>query len=127
MDMYTFERLLDYELAQSMRYRRYVSLVMFCLKNIRKEFLELIRNNFRQSDEVLFCKEHFVVMMGTTSKSEAIKAVDRYNGDLEGCLSMCCSISSFPDDGKNSKDLLNVLHERMNKAMQLEASALVAN
>jgi len=127
MDMYIFERLLDYELAQSMRHCRYVSLVMFCLKNIRKELLELVRNAFRQSDEVFISKDHFVVMMGTTSKSEAIKAVTRYNGDLEGCLSMCCSISSFPDDGKNSRDLLNVLHQRMDKAMQLEPSALIAH
>ncbi len=124
-DMYLFERLLDYELSQSLRHRRYLSLVMLSLKDSRQEVLELLINGLRRSDEVFFHEGRFVVMMGKTSKSEAIRAVHRYSVELEGCLDMRCSVSSFPEDGKTPRELLGVLQNRLAKAMQLETNELI--
>ena len=125
-ETYTFERLLDYELSQSVRHRRYMSVVMFCLKDSCRELTELLREDVRQSDEMFFYKDHFVVLMGTTSKSEAIEAVNRYGVDLDGYLDMRCSISSFPDDGKTSSELLNILKQRLKKAMTLDHGSFVS-
>jgi hypothetical protein len=124
--MNTFERLLDYELSQSVRHRRYMSVAMFCLKDSCQELAELLREDVRQSDEVFLHEDHFLVLMGTTSKTEAIKAVNRYGVDLDGFLDMRCSISSFPDDGKTSFELLQILKQRLKMAMALEQGALVA-
>lgn len=124
--MYTFERLLDYELSQSVRHRRYLSVAMFSFGERRQGLMEMLREDVRQSDEVFLHKEHFIVLMGTTSKAEAINAVNRYGIDLDGCFDMRCSISSFPDDGKTSLELLNTLEQRLKMAMALEHGALVA-
>ena len=126
-DLYTFERLLDYELNQSVRHRRYLSIVMFRIKDACKDLMDLLLQDVRQSDELFCYKDHFVILMGTTSKPDAITAVNRYGTDLEVCPDMCCSISSFPDDGKTSRELLSVLQQRLKKAMQLEPRALVAH
>jgi hypothetical protein len=126
-DLYTFERLLDYELNQSMRHRRYMSVVLFSLKNVRQELVLLLQNDVRKSDEVFFYKDHFVVLMGKTSKSQAICAVNRYGAGLEVCLDMRCSICSFPEDGTSARELLNVLHQRLKKALELESGSLIAH
>ncbi len=101
-------------------------MAMFFLNGTHQEIIELIRQDVRQSDEMFCYKNHFVVLMGTTSKSEAIKAANRYGNDLEGCLDMRCSISSFPEDGRTSRELLSVLQQRLKEAMQLEPFGMVA-
>ncbi len=124
--MDSFKHLLDYELNQSVRHCRYMSVVMFCLKDASQEVVELLREDFRQSDAVSFYRDNVIVLMGKTSKANAIKAVTRCGLDLEGFLDMRCSISSFPDDGKTSGELLNILSRRLKRAMALDHGALVA-
>lgn len=124
--MHAFERLLDYELSQSVRHCRYMTVAMFYLKDDCLDLAELLREDVRQSDEVFLYKDRFVVLMGTTSKEEAINAVNRYNADLDGYLDIRCSISSFPDDGKTSLELLNILKQRLKTAMTLDNGVLVA-
>ena len=124
--MNILERLLDYELSQSMRHRRYLSLVILFFEDCHEQMDVLLRPGLRRSDAVYFSGDMAVVLMGATPKSEAIKAVNRYGNEFDGRLNIRCSVSSFPDDGKTAGELFNISRRRMKKAMQLEYGAIVA-
>jgi hypothetical protein len=83
-----FECLLDYELRQCVRHRRYLSVVMLSLKNGRQELSNMIRSRMRQSDVISLVRDITVVMMGGTDKPDAVNAVSRYGSDFNGTLDM---------------------------------------
>ena len=118
--------LLDYELKQSTRHRRYLSLVMLSFEDGNRKFVDLLRSGLRQSDAMSLSENVVVVLMGATAKSEAIRAVSRYGDEFEGRLNVRCSVSSFPDDGKTPEELLTVLQRRLKKAAGLSRGAVVA-
>jgi len=125
-DKENFKFLLDYELRQCVRHRRYMSLVMMSLKNGHQKMIKVIRSRMRQSDVVSFFEGFTLVLMADADKLEAVSAAARYGNDFDGCLDIRCSVSTFPDDGKTWNELSDVSQRRMKKAMKLNRGAVVA-
>lgn len=117
---------LTYEVKQSMRHRRYLSLAMLHLNGTGPKLGSLLRRGVRESDWTFFSHDTAVVLMGQTHKTDAIKAVNRYRNDFGDRFDIRASVSTFPDDGRCSKDLINVLEQRLKKAMELGFDAMVA-
>ena len=85
-DMNNLDWLLAYELNQSIRHRRYLSLIMLSLTEGSQKLAGLLRHGVRQSDSMFFSDKVAVVLMGETSKPEAVRAVNRYCDEFNGRL-----------------------------------------
>ena len=72
------DMLLTYELSQSMRHRRYLSVAMLSLVNGSRELVDMLQSDVRRSDSMFVSDKVAIVLMGETNKSGAIKAVNRY-------------------------------------------------
>ena len=120
------ELLLAYELSQSTRHLRYLSLVMLRLNEAGPKLASLLRGGMRESDSTFFAGNVALVVMGETHKADAIKAVNRYRDEFCNRFDVRASVSSFPDDGKGPEELMNVLERRLEDAMALGCGAMVA-
>jgi len=119
------ELVLDYEVSQSRRHLRYLSLVMLRLNEAGPELASLLRGGMRESDSTFFTDNVALVVMGDTHATDAIKAVNRYRDEFCDRFDVRSSVSSFPDDGKGPEELMNVLERRLKCAMELERGAVV--
>ena len=117
--------LLTYELNQSVRHRRYLSLAMVCLNETGPKLASLLQRGMRESDSKFFSDNVAIVVMGETTKTEAVTAVNRYRDECCERFDIRSSVSSFPDDGKGSEELMNVLQRRLKNAMALDHGAIV--
>jgi len=107
VDGHDLEWLLDYELSQSTRHRRFVSLVMLSANGSTARIEPLINGALRDSD-VLFTLDHAVaVLMGETERKDAALAVDRYKEAIGEVLEVQCGVASFPEDAKATTELIN--------------------
>ncbi len=118
--------LLTYELNQSMRHRRYLSVAMVYLNETGPKLASLLQRSMRESDSKFFSDNVAIVVMGETTKTEAVTAVNRYRDEFCERFDMRSSVSSFPDDGKGTEELLRVLQGRLKTAMELGCGAIVA-
>ena len=104
---YDLEWLLDYELTQSARHRRFVSLVMLSANGSTGKIEPMLNGALRDSD-VLFSLDHAVaVLMGETERAGAINAIKRYREAIGESLDVQYAVASFPDDGKATTELLD--------------------
>ena len=117
--------LLAYEVSQSRRHLRYLSLVMLRLNEAGPKLASLLRGGVRESDSVFFSDNVGVMLMGQTHKTDAIKAMKRFRDEFCDCFDVRSAVSSFPDDGKGPKELVNVLQRRLKNAMELDHGAIV--
>jgi hypothetical protein len=124
--MENLDLLLTHELNQSMRHRRYFSLAMVCLNETGPKLASLLQRGMRESDSKFFSDDVAIVVMGETTKTGAVTAVNRYRDEFCERFDVRSSISSFPDDGKAPEELMNVLERRLKSAMELDRGAVVA-
>ena len=75
---YDLEWLLDYELTQSTRHRRFVSLVMLSSNGSTDKIETMVNGAFRDID-VLSSLDHAIAfLMGETERTGALVAIERY-------------------------------------------------
>ena len=118
--------LLDYELTQSIRHRRYLSLVMLSSKEEGSEKPHMILNKMvRSTDPVFAVNGTLAVLMGDTNSAGALKAVERYRGEINRSVDVRYSIASFPDDAKETEELMHTAYSRLETAKGLEADTIV--
>ncbi len=101
------EWLLDYELTQSTRHRRFVSLMMLSANGSTSKIEPMLNGALRDSD-VLFSLDHAVaVLMGETERAGALNAIKRYRKTIGGSLDVQYAVASFPDDSKATTELID--------------------
>ena len=110
------EWLLDYELKQSIRHRRFVSLVMLSANGNSKNLNKILKDIGRDTDPVFLLTDAIAVLMGETDTVGALRAVERYREMSEGAMDVQYSVASFPDDGRSPDDLIHKAHRRLELA-----------
>lgn len=114
------EWLLDYELTQSTRHRRFVSLVMLSANGSTSKLETMLNGALRDSD-VLFSLDHAIaVLMGETERTGALEAIKRYQQAIGEVIDVQYAVASFPDDGKATTELINVAYDQLDRATQEE-------
>jgi hypothetical protein len=98
---------------------------MLRLNEAGPKLASLLRGSVRESDSAFFSDNVGVMLMGQTHKTDAIKAVKRYRDEFCDRYDVRSAISSFPDDGKGTEELMNVLQRRLKNAMELDNGAIV--
>ncbi len=124
-NMENLDSILSYEVGQSRRHLRYFSLVMLRLNEAGPKLASLLREGMRESDSTFFSENDALVVMGETHKTDAIKAVNRYRDEFCDRFDLRSSVSSFPDDGVGSKELMSTLKHRLKTAMGLDRGSVV--
>ncbi len=108
------EWLLDYELTQSKRHLRFVSLVMLSANGSTGQIETMLNGAIRDSD-ILFALDHTIaVLMGETEQTGAAKAVQRYRETIGETIDVQYAVASFPDDGKDSSELIYAARNQLN-------------
>ena len=110
------EWLLDYELKQSIRHRRFVSLVMLSANGNTKNLNRILKDISRDTDPVFLLSDAIAVLMGETDTAGALRAVERYREMSEGAMDVQYSVASFPDDGRSPDDLIYMAQRRLGVA-----------
>lgn len=120
------EYFLNYELRCSVRYRRFVSIVMIACDNGRILKQWLYDSIIRESDEVFEIEEGYSILMGDTDRTGALTAVERLSTHCKGEADLYFAVVSFPVDGNITAELLASGHRRLRKARALQPGAIVA-
>ena len=108
------EWLLDYELKQSARHRRFASLVMLSANGSSKKLDSMLEGVVRTSDPIFFLNDAIAVLMGETDRAGARKAVRRYHEVIGEAADVQSAVASFPNDGKASEELIDIARTRLN-------------
>lgn len=120
------EWLLNYELTQSVRHRRYLSLVMLSSEESSEKPRMILNKMVRSSDPLFAVNGTIAVLMGDTNNVGALKAVERYRGEINRSVDVRYSVASFPDDAKGTEELIHTAYRRLETAKGLEADAIVS-
>ncbi len=123
--------ILEYELRCSIRYRRYLSLVMMDLSVDsvkREEDMRLnIVSQIRECDQ-FFAEDGMVaILMSETDPCCALNVVDRLSNSMNGNGEPRFAIVSYPSDGYQAENLLKIAHRRLDRARLLERGAVVSS
>jgi len=119
--------LLDYELNQSIRYRRFLSLVMLAPKNgdNRQRFRSILDDFVRCSDPIFSINGTLAIVMGETDKKGAVKAMERYQETINNVIEVRYSVATFPEDAKDAETLIHTAQRRLETAQTLENEIIV--
>ena len=110
------ERLLDYELKQSIRHRRFVSLVILTVNGNSNKLKKILEGIVRDSDPIFYLPECLAVLMGETENDGAQHAIERYRKAIGGTVKVKYAVASFPEDGKAVGELMNAANRRLDIA-----------
>jgi len=125
--MVDLERLLNYELRSSVRYRRFLSMVMVACTSSLGTRERLASNELlHDSDELFEIEGGYSIVMGETDKAGALTAVERLKSHWKEEGDLRFAVVSFPVDGHIAAELLTSAHRRLNKAKGLHPGAVVA-
>lgn len=125
-DIDRLEWLLNYELTQSIRHRRYLSLVMLSSEESSEKPRMILNKMVRSSDPLFAVNGTLAVLMGDTNSVGALKAVERYRGEINRSIDVRYSVVSFPDDAKGTEELMDTAYRRLETAKGLESDAIVS-
>jgi len=126
-DIDTLEWLLDYELNQSMRHRRYLSLVMLSSEEGSEKPRMILDKMVRRTDRLFAVNGSLAVLMGDTNRDGALKAVERYRREINRSIDVRYCVASFPDDAKEKEALMETACRRLETAKGLEDNAIVTH
>ncbi|MBN2106714.1 MAG: hypothetical protein JW832_04750 [Deltaproteobacteria bacterium] len=109
------EMLLEYELAASSRYRRYVSVVLFKgVGNGTSHLKDMLSDNIRSCDASFSYGNYLAVLMGETDDQGTAIALERYKRNLSGRnFDICFASVTYPKDGITVDDLSRILLGRI--------------
>ena len=123
----SLEWLLEYELTQSTRHRRFASVVMLSANGSTKNLDRIFKDVVRDSDPLFFVNGTMAVLMGETDSSSALRAVERYREAIGGTMDVRYSVASFPEDGRVPSDLMGAAQRRMDVANTMDSGSVVAH
>lgn len=118
------EWLLDYELGLALRYQRNVSLVLLTEARGRLH-LGVLEGIMRRSDELFRLRSDAAILMSDTTKSGALKAIERFETACLGQYDLRFAVASFPGDGRLTGALLNAVHRRLDRALSCHRGTVV--
>jgi hypothetical protein len=121
------ECLLDYELKQSTRHRRFVSLVLLSANGSSKKFDNIIEDVVRSTDPFFFLNDTVTVLMGETDSEGARKAIERYRQVVSHAVAVKSAVASFPQDGMAVRELMEVAHRRLDIANISDSKPVFTN
>ncbi|MBC8458808.1 MAG: hypothetical protein H8D67_12515 [Deltaproteobacteria bacterium] len=124
-DINNLKWMLDYEISQSTRYRRFLSLVMLSSDWDSEKFHRILEGMLRSSDVFFTINGSFAVLMGETDMAEALNAVERYQRVISGAMDVQYSVATFPDDAKSTSELIDIAYRRLKTAHELDSGAVV--
>ena len=107
------EWLLDYELKQSIRHRRFVSLVMLSANGNKKNLNRILKDIGRDTDPVFLLSDAIAILMGDTDTTGALRLVERYREMSQGAMDIKYSVATFPDDGRSPDNLIHMAHRQL--------------
>ena len=125
-DIRDFEWLLDYELKQSSRHRRFVSLVMISANGSSDKLNKILEGMVRSSDPLFCLTKSVAVLMGETDSAGALRAVERYQEMISDAVDVRYAMASFPDDGKAPDELMHTASRRLDMAASSDSTLVVA-
>jgi len=111
-----FDGILRYELHAAERHRRYVSIVLLHSPTDHEGLKHLIGRQVRDSDAVTFYDHSIAILMGETDKSNALRAVERYQDLFGERFDTRYSVTTYPADDTSPESLLAAAHTRLDKA-----------
>lgn len=80
-----FYNLFEYELHNSRRYNRHISLAILSILNVNQEsLLQLARRNFRLNDRIFLFDEEIFILLPKANESGAKSALGRFLSLLDG-------------------------------------------
>lgn len=121
------EWLLDYELRNCIRYRRFVSILMVVRGDDPGSARKVLAENLiRGSDERFEIDGCYTLLMGETDRGGALAAADRLKQLYCEQFDLRFAIVSFPVDGYIARDLLATVQRRIDKAKTMYPGAVVA-
>ncbi len=120
------EWLLDYEVRSSVRYRRFLSIVLAACIGGRNAKELAWSNTLRESDARFEVEDGIAIVMGETDRLGALVAVERLRRRCGEGADVRFAVVSFPVDGYIASDLLATAYRRVNRAKTLHPGAIVA-
>jgi len=126
-DIRDLEWLLDYELKQSARHRRFVSLVMLTANGNSHKLDKMLNDVVRETDPIFSLPGSMAVLMGETDNNGAQQAIERYREAIDETMDVKFAVASFPDDGKASSELMDTAHRRLEIANTSDSGPVVAD
>ena len=112
----TFHELLQYELGAAERYRRYFSLVLVHSPTDHRGLQGTLGAHVRKSDAMARFDHSVAMLMGETEQSDAIRAVERYEGVLGDQFDARFAVVTYPVDGTAPDRLMAIAERRLQKA-----------
>jgi hypothetical protein len=113
-----FEKILNYEIESSERYRRFFSIVLIEYINARKNGLDLahiISDTLRKSDAFFEYKNKIAVLMAETDKDKSLFAVNRYKNKMHDLFELRFDVVSYPEDGSTIEEILEVVLQSLDR------------
>ena len=118
--------MLDYEVRNCERYRRFMSLV-YVNHGRGARFRDICGDMMRHSDELIEFDSSSALLMGETNIQGALLAIDRFKRRCDAVADMRYAVVAYPADGRNAEDLLAAANKRLASAKVLEAGAVVCS
>ena len=120
-----FDRVFQYALRVSERYRRNLALVMMSGECDQADFSLMITPLVRRSDELLELRDCAAVLMGETNGEGALQAVQRFKRSCPEDAGLRYAVASFPEDGRAASMLLLSARRRLDAARNQQPGAVV--
>ena len=112
----TFHELVQYELGAAERYRRYVSLVLVHSPTDHSGLQGTLGAHVRKSDAMARFHHSVAMLMGETDQSDALRAVQRYEGVLGDQFDTRYAVVTYPVDATAPDSLMAIAERRLQKA-----------
>lgn len=109
-----FYNLFEYELHNSRRYNRHISLAILSILNVNQEsLLQLARRNFRLNDRIFLFDEEIFILLPKANESGAKSALGRFLSLLDGRTDCNFSITTFPTEGNSVNELVEIGYRKL--------------
>lgn len=86
---------------------------------------QLLQGTVRSSDEMALTEGAAAILMAETDAEGALAAVDRYRCKYAPAIDLRFGVVTFPDDGGNVDDLLDMASRRYSEAAHRSEGAVV--
>jgi len=122
------EWVLDHELLQAKRHRRFVSLAM--VKSSDPALLRNLRDvTMRESDIFFEFSDNFgAILMSETCSAGAVAAVDRYKKSCQGQTDLRFGVGCFPEDNQAVvPGFVSMVYQRLRSAETQAPGTVIAS
>ena len=117
----------EYELVNARRYRRFAALVMVRAIRELPGFTGFLSESFRDCDLVCLYDQGgtALILMGETAQTDAEAAIHRVRSATEGLLDLRFALATYPRDGHDAAALMAAADRRLREAVRAIPGAVV--